>query len=348
MADWALKYGYGGGTVAVSLSSRNVTGSPLASASLVESGEAGSNVTPCGVFRFEMETDTTVSIAAVSPYDLKSVALFTGTRTVTADGATENLNLLPGVSVVLSSSAVAGDAFEIGIGCYWDAVSSVWVRAMPLDVAFTGLTGDARSIVAENISGSVQSNCFVIVTNAMWIANGQTAIRPFQAFRQTGLLNPVAHADLLGEAVTFDDLVEGTPNTISILVDGSAIDVWDVTNDALIADGVGLKCDGSTVYRFDDTTDYRSGEFILSEDVSETDTATIYVSDGGEFVEISDTVNAYVAGTTGVYLTSSGAPEGVVSEDDTVAFNLRLSAPEAKTTAMNQRLFSVRLSSVGI
>jgi hypothetical protein len=348
MAGWILQYSQPSGTVDIGISTRNVNGSPLVSAEIIDARDSGSNVTPCGAFRFTFLSSTTLSIETISPYDVKNPALFSGARTVISDGVTENLNILPGVAVVLSTSAVEADSFEIGLGCYWDSSQSTWIRGLPIDVAFSGIVGETRSIIATNDTDSVQCVCQAVATNTIRIENTESSIRPLLAFRQAGLTNPVADTDLLGKSITFQNLVEGTPNTVSMLVAGLGIDVYDVTNDTPISGGVGLNCDDTTVYRFDDSTDYCSGEFILSSDLEVTDSAIIYVSDGGDFVELSDTVNGFVTGSSGIYLTEDSAPEGVVSDGEGITFQIRLNAPEDKTSEMNQRLFSLRISSVGI
>lgn len=346
MPGWNIKYSYGEGIVDVRLSSRPVVGTPLVSVVIADS--LGVNTLPCGVFRFTMASETSVLIEAVSAFDVKNPALFTNTMTVIADGVTENLNLLPGVAVILSDNAVAGDQFEIGVGCYWDSATLAWVHALPLDIAVSGNVGASRLLHAKNDSGTTQCNCQAVVTNAMWITNAQSPSRPFLSFEQTGLLSPAAHDDLAGKAVTFDDLVDGLPNTVSILVDGASIDVYDVSNDETIAGGAGLKCDGYTVYRFADSTDYQSGQFVLSADLEESDTAIVYVSDGGDFIEISDMFNDFVIGSSAVYLTQNGAPEGVVQDGESVTFAVRVNAPSDASVDLNQRLFSLRILSVSV
>lgn len=346
--EWQIEYSYGGGMVDGDLDSRNVLGSPLTSVAFVAEHVAGSNVTPAGVFRCTLASTTTLSIAASDPGDSHSPAVFAGTVTVVADGVTSNLNIIPGLSIILSSSSVAGDIFEIGVGCYYDTATSTWVRILPLGLCFTGQIGDERSLYAHNVSAYTQANSQLVVTNAMRVTNGQTVQRPFKAFWQTGLENPTAHTDLLGVPVTFTDLVAGTPNTVSILVNGTTIDVYDVTNDALLSGGVGLECDGSTVYRFDDSTAYCSGEFVLASTLAVTDTATLYVSDGAEFVEIATTDSAFAAGTSPIYLTEASAPSGAVSAGTSIHWKIRLVPPEAKDSTLNQRLFSIRIESDGV
>lgn len=348
MSGWNIQWSYNGTLTDAEISSRNVNGSPLVSVERINQREAGSNSTPSGVFRLTMEAIDSLSVSILHFADTNSPTLFSGTKTVVADGSTPNLSIIPGLSLVLSANAVAGDIFDIGIGCFFDTDSGAWIRVLPFDLIVSGATSAERVLYAKNVSGSTQGNCQVFVTNAMRVINDQEVDDPFVAFRQTGASNPTADSDSTGRAVTFTGLVEGTPNTISILVGGVGIHVYDVTNDALISNGVGLQCDGTTVYRFDDSTDLRSGEFILATTVSESSTATIFTSDGGDFAEISDGDTAFVAGYSGIYLTDTDAPEGVVSDQVAVPFKLRMVGPSAKTTALNQRQFSIRIQSEGI
>jgi hypothetical protein len=348
MTSWQVQSSYNGSLVDADVDSRNVVGSPLVSVGRVGARESGSNTASSGVFRLTMQSTTTVSVLVQHYGDLNSPVVFTGTSTVVADGSTQNLNLVLGLSVVLSSHAASGDVFEIGVGCHWDSDSSSWVRILPLDLVVSPSTSEERTLYAKNISGSTQCNSELTISNSMRVVNGQAVNRPFFAFRQTGLTNPVADSNLNGKPVTFTDLVEGTPNTVSILIGGPGVNVYDVTNDASLSNGVGLKCDETTIYRFDDSSDYRSGEFILSSGVTETDTAVVYVSDGGDFVEISDGNSAFVAGTSGIYLTEENAPEGVVTNSTAVPFKVRLISPPGKTLALNQRQFSIRVQSEGI
>lgn len=344
---WKIQQSYGGVLTDVDVSSRNVVGVPLVAVTRIAQREEGSNVPIAGVFRFTMVTDASVSVEAVDGGDIKSPELFSGTHAVVADGASQNWNLIPGLSIILAVSAVAGDIFEIGVGCYWDATNSTWARMAPMDLVASGATSEERTFSALNDTTSVQCNTQIVATNSARVINGQTPSRPFEAFRQTGLLNPVADTDFLGRAITFDDLVSGTPNTVTLLVSGIGFDVYDVTNDAIMANGVGLKCDGTTIYRFADTTDLCSCEFILSDALAATDTATIFVSDGGDFVQISDGLTDFLAGTTPVYLTSDDAPEGAVNAGDAVAFKIRLLCPLDKDATLNQRSFSLRIQSQG-
>jgi hypothetical protein len=138
------------------------------------------------------------------------------------------------------------------------------------------------------------------------------------------------------------------PKQVDILIDGSPIDVFDVTNDTLIAGGVGLLCDGATVYRFADGTAYQSLEFTLDEGLQETDTAVVYVSDGAESIELATPTGAFVPGPTGVLVNSVGATvQGEVFDGEIAPFRIKLSVASSEGTSLNQRHFSLRVVSEG-
>jgi len=348
MSALEINYNYNGADYPLGVNYRNVIGSPVISASAIEALTSGSFCPLAGVFRFTMQWTTLVSVVAVHAEDIKSPSLYSGNKTVVADGVTINSSVLPGIALVLSDDAVYGDVFEIGIGCFYDSASSLWVRILPLGLAFANMTPVERTLRLTNTTVNVHCKVTIVATNQIRCVNATYLDRPFKCFRQTGSFNPVAHTTSSGKVVTFTSFATGSPNTASILVDGSALDVFDVTNDTLIASGLNLKCDGSTVYRFADGTDYQTGEFVLSSSLVSTDQATLYVSGGGSFVEISDGTNDFVPGTTGIAVTSENAPDGVVDSDSYVDFKIRLSNPGTSDLTLTPRLFSLRVSSEGV
>lgn len=347
--SWTLKYPYGGSEVSIQANYRNVTGAPVSSISVPSAQASGSMPLLAGVFRFTFESAASISVSYVNSGEIESPLLFTGTKLVTCDGSTINWNLIPGVGVVFSPLVTLGNVFEIGLGCYWDSSNAQWVRALPLGAGLPGMNGTVKTVVAANGAGYTQSNTKAVATNAIRIDNDQAYNRPFLCFRQTGLLNPTADSDLSGANVTFDNFSAGSPNTVDILVDGATIDVYDVTNETLISGGTGLECDGTTVYRFADGTKYQSGEFILSSSLVGSDTATIYVSDGGESVQLSTDQSSWVSGPTGIYLSGADAvSEGIVAASESVSFYVRLRPSSTEDSDLNQRQFSLRVESYGV
>ena len=343
MADWQILYNYGGSDRDISGYWRNVSGSPVVSAAPLASGAASFASPIAGVYRFTFESPSTVSCDRQGNQDVSNPLLFSGTRSVTADGATVNLNLLPGWGVVLSSFVGSGDTFEIGVGCYLDTDLMHWQRVLSFGPRLKSYASGSREVTAKNISGVELTDCVVVVTNAARVENDQAADRPFYAFYQQGLLNPTADADLDGMAVTFDNYTAGSPATVDILVDGDILDIYDVTNSALMPDGVGLNCDDTTVYRFVTGSKYQSVHFILSSSLTETDTATFYVSDGGDAVKISIGSGTAVSGPSGLVLTESGQDAGTVTDDGEVDIQLVLDPDAYSSTTLNARSFSFRV-----
>lgn len=323
---------------------RNLYGNPVLYADVL-SGAEGDNQRIAGVFRITLMDIDQCMCEAVHFGDYHSPVLWDGIKEMVADGTTVNANLVPGIGITLSGEAIEGDQFEIGIGCYWDAVAGTWFRGLPMDLLVSGYDSAERRLAIRNVSGRTQCNCVIVGTNAMRLENDQTASRPFAQFRQVGMLNPTADTDASGTQISFADLVEGTPNTVSILVAGLPANIYDVANDTMISSGIGLLCDGSTVYRFPDGYPNQGGEFVLSPDLEVTDTATLFVSDGGDFLMIAAYDGDFVPGTSGIWITSSGAPEGVVAADSTVEFRIKLASLSEADLSFNPRLFSLRVQS---
>lgn len=345
MSNWEIRYG----SAAVSVSYRNTIGAGIISVSQIADHASSSQTPPCGIFVLTFLASNKVSIEAKNYEDLKSPALWVGWKDVVADQVTSNLDIIPGLDFKICSGLYDGWQSEVGIGCYWDDANEKWRRITAFGLGIGGIEGKESYISVYNNTGLDQTNCRAILTNGARIENGQDSYRPIYAFRQTGLLNPVAHTDLDGIGISFDNYVGGSPATVDILVSGSQIDVYDVTGDSLISNGVGLKCDDTNVYRFADGTDYQSCEFILSSSLAQTDYAQIYVSDGGDFIEVYDDESGdFVDGPDGAYITASNCGMGVVPSGDYAEFRVRLNPSAGETVGLNQRQISVRINSEGI
>lgn len=351
MSDWVLAYDASGTVVSADSSFVNLTGAMLLSISVIGTGLEGAQPPPAGIFILTADTNSAVSIGYKEIQDMRSPALFVGSVSVVADGVTGNKNVIPGLSIVFNANLTPGIISEVGVGCYWDTtLGGIWQRLTSLGLGAPGVTGSDRVLTLKNMTGNDQSNCQVVVTNGVRVANITGFSCPFFAFRQTGLLNATPDADANGQAVTFVNLnTTTTPATIDIKVAGTSIDVYDVTHGALIPNGEGLWCDETTVYMFADGTKYQGCEFLLSEDIVEGNSAQIFVSDGGAQVELYDADNGeYVTGATGVNLTATGCGVGVVPNGLTAQFIMRLNPAAGLTVDLNQRQFSIKVISVGI
>jgi hypothetical protein len=349
MSDWSLSYNVGGVMETADVSFRNAKGPLISSVALIEPYAAGYQPPPAGIFVIEAVSPISVLVYHKSIVDLKSPVLSAVPKEIIPGVINPNRELISGLDIRFGNGVFEGWKAEIGVGCFWVRGAGIWQRLTSFGIGAQGVTGSSQMIYIKNNTGTDQSNCKILAENSVRVVNGTSFSCPFYSFRQTGLLNPDPDYDLLGSAVTFANLVEGTPNTIDILVRGLSLDVYDVTHETLIVDGLQLLCDGETVYRFDDGTIYRSCEFVLSTLTSESDTATIYVSDGGDFIELyNPATGAFVAGSSGVYMTSDNCGLGVVLADDSVMIEARINPPSGKDITLNQRQISFRIASAGV
>jgi hypothetical protein len=343
MSGWQILHTYNGIDRDITGCWRNVTGSPVRSAAKVAPGAPGFASPIAAVYRFTLVSPAAVSCRGISNEDSLNPLIFSGTRSVIADGATVNLHLLPGWGIVLASDAQAGDVFEIGVGCCLDEDFMSWQRILSFGPRMTGYTSAARTVTAKNISGGTLTNCIAAITNAVRVGNDQGPARPFHAFYQQGMLNPTADQDQDGVPVTFANYVPGSPCTVSMLIDGNGEDIYDVAADRVLPRGIGLKCDGATLYAFLHGSKYQSARFILAADLAEPDSATLFVSDGGESVWVSSGSGTPVAGPSGLTLTETGKSYGVITHNAAVSIHLVVDPNSYSSADLNARGFSFRV-----
>jgi hypothetical protein len=342
MIHWQLLYTYGGSDRDVTGYWRNVVGQPIVSAVKIGPGQEADASPTAGVYRFRFETASAVSCRKASPQDSLNPLIYSGSRNVIADYVTENMNLLPGWKMVFRGDVQAGDEFEIGVGCCLDSTSKTWQRILSFGPRVAGFVSEPRTLIAKNVSSVTLTDCKLVATNAIRIANGQGSARPFKCFRQAGILNPEPDSDLDGTEVSFANYTPGSPPTVDLLTSGSPIDMFDEVAGGIIPGGVGLKCDGTTVYRFADGTKYQSGTFILSDSLEQTDTATMFVSDGGSTVWLATPSESFVPGPAGLVLTQDGQTQGYILSNGTALFRIQLAPSSESVPNLNARSFSLR------
>lgn len=131
-------------------------------------------------------------------------------------------------------------------------------------------------------------------------------------------------------------------NTYRMLVDGDAVDLLD----SIGAPVQGVKT-GET-YHFADNSKYRSCFFQMATSFDGTETVTISVSDASNFVETSVSPNTgFVRGSDGLTLTGSGQTSGVVANNQTVSFYLRLRSEANSLSVLDKWPFSLRIVGYG-
>lgn len=351
MSDWEFRYQEPEGSYAtLNYDFQNVIGTPLYEAGIAQVQEGDgyfANPLVSGIYTITFIDSTHITITSADGYDRANPYL--SETSVTISDFDWNYDIIPGLKIVFSSPS-AGDICRIGIGC--DLVQPVleeppyWIRRFPIGPVVAGRTSIPYHYRIYNMSGVEKTGCMAYVTNAIRVENIAANAKPFEWFRQHGDLNPSADSNLNGMAVTFDNFIEGPYFPyVDILVNGNQISVYDVKNDVTIPDGTGLGLDSDNEFQFSDGTKYQSGRFKLNELMQETDTAILYVSDGGSFIQVSTDGNTYVAGTTGVELTEDGEDDGVIGIGGYADLYLRANVPLASSSSLNLRLFSLRIGS---
>lgn len=342
MSHWQFLYAFGGSDSDIAGSWRNIVGAPVLCAYKIPRGSEGYRTAVAGVYRFTLETPTSVTCRRTSSWDAKNPLIYSGRRTVSADFSTENKNLLPGWSVVLREDVRAGDEFEIGAGCRWNGDTGVWQRITAFGPRMAGFVSTDQSLKARNISAAPLRDCKLVATNAIRVASSQGALGPFSCFYQSGILNPESDTDLDGSEVTLINYRPGAPATANILIDGNPIDVYDVSADSIVPGGAGLRCDGVTLYRFADGTKYQSGTFCLAEALPGAGTTTIHVSDGGSSAWLAGADGSFVPGPAGIILTEQSQGRGTITAGGIVPFKLRIQPPDCDAPDLDARIFSLR------
>jgi len=219
-----------------------------------------------------------------------------------------------------------------GVDLLDDNSAAVW------DVVLPGYETSARTIRVTNNSGVNLESCRLVATNGITDSSPDDR---FSEILQSGHGNPYPCKDLNNLPITFTVTDAGPPAVVDLLVDGSGWDVWDVTNEAQKSTGTGLTCDGITRYRFAIGTNYESIEFVLSSTFVD-GTSYIWISDGGDACRVAMTGETLTTGIDGAEITETGEADGVITVGGYVDIDLALFPSALMTSALNERLFSLR------
>ncbi len=304
---------------------------------------------PAGLYVVQFSTATSVTIYELAGANKPESTLNpwiqwvidNGPFTVVVDGVTANYNILPGWSFVFGQWTQAGDEFVVAVGCLRDGRN--YVRALSYSQRIPGNYDSPRTFKVQNNSGLTLTGCSLVATNAIILVNGDTGEnRPFASFYQTGLMNPTPDSDSTGATITFDNYAAGSPPTVDILITGETVSILDVAADSIIPEGVGLQCDGATVYSFVEGDKYQSGTFTLSANLAESDTAQIYVTPGGDNVELASLTGDFASGPVTLVLTQAGQAAGTVLNAAEVSFRLRINPAADTSSDLGLHVFSLR------
>lgn len=304
----------------------NTTNTPIASATDLENGQAVADIYTLAFTEAAgvVTVDITPAEGSKSPYGATGV-------TVTADDATENLNIVPGVSIVLSSSIVTGWAAKVSFGARMTSAAAT-TDILNIGVIEAGNSSTAQRIAAVNVGAddSVQTTVDA-VPGFYWEQSGAGDIILEINSHTDDTREHLAAKDTL--AITFVNWADGVGanagyKTCDVYVDAAKCITTAVFN-------------GSTRYQYgvsgyDDGTDLLVGLSIILANSTDDPTAvtiTLTVGEGDDWVELA----ADSAGSPGAYqtaaltLTEPGQTAGTVRTSRVAYFWCRWTIPDGAT-----------------
>jgi hypothetical protein len=225
--------------------------------------------------------------------------------TVDISADNHNLHVIPGLDLQFNVDLVDGSAAVVSVGYeYCNAYSEVGEIGdilgrteyyNPLSAyGLVDSTGNVSSSINKgmlykwriyNVSGTLQTGCQFHVRPLVRL-DQSNANTPFDQW----FMGPAGDCSLTKNnddayALTFSDLAAGSPNTISLhcsaTVDMLITEINSMTyvpTGTTHADATGLKCDGSTLYRWDALGIY----FVLATSTTNASTASVWVKHGDE------------------------------------------------------------------
>lgn len=304
----------------------NTVNTPIVSATWLDDGESISDVYTVAA--------TSSSAVNVTADDTKNEVVGTGIS-VTADDATVNYGVVPGVGIVFSSSLANGWTAKIGIGAFM-ATDGSTVDRFNIGVGESGSTTTQRRITAVNVGTESSASTAVYALPGSFI---EKAAQPWVVSLRPHT-DPTYHASAVptDDTITFADFQSATPNTADVLVN-SVKTIEDA------------KLDGSELYQYGsgngyiDGVDGFQGLGIVFADNGDPTSQSLdfYVRDSDDWIEFAPDVT----GSPGTWqsgpltLTESGETSGTITAAGTVNFWVRMVIPSS-TSPGDRRLFLLR------
>lgn len=318
---------------------RNTSGSPITSVT-----PNNERLLVAGIYKITVSSSgdpATINLVAQGDDAPKNPIADTGIS-VTNDNSTANKNVIPGLSIVFNIASTS-DIGYIYVGSYYDGSDDQDVINFGgVDAGNYSPSSSGRKIYVKNDGTYDVTDAEVKIINAVRIEQDNPQ-RPFYKSYQNYDYNPINHTTMTGKNITFANVGSGT---CDVLIGGNTFNVEEVGG-SYSGTSTGLNMDDSTIYEVtSDTIDFPKGwRFILSSSLQGTDTATLYVSDGGEKVEIAPDVSGspgtWQDGTTALTIGDSGGVSGDIDVGDSGVFWIRFHPESSETPDLNMRLFTI-------
>lgn len=286
-------------------SKRDVVGTAIISVA-----KAGNGLQRAGIWTLTFNTvnpgvSAVCVVASADPHDPSRNS---GGVAVLLDGSTVHTNVIEGLGLVFSSGVGFNSSWTSTVyyGAYYDSGAAADRSITRVGQVTAGASSTARRIAVRNDGADLAASAQVVVVNGVRFTHGSGT--PFVKLEYTEI-SQTANFDP-GYAITFANKnTTPTPDVVDILVDGSTYDVKRIDTGEAFPGGSAVPMDGATVLEW--TSGPLTGlRFVLASSTANSDTATIFVSDGARLVKIAPDVSGsegtYQAGTTALQLTEDG------------------------------------------
>jgi hypothetical protein len=302
----------------------NTVSTPLISFSSLGNGQAISDIY---VLTFTNTAGTiTVDVVTSLPTS-KNIWAATGVSCV-ADDSTPNLNIVPGVSLVLSSGIMTGWKATVSIGAKMTS-GGVTTDIFNQGIISAGSTGTQRKIAAVNVGGEDAADSSVVGLPGPYFSPKSSVDYVKAILPHTNSVRQHFGVDAV-KTITFTNWQDGTGadagfKTCDIRVDG----IICITT--ALFDGVSKYEYGHA--RYDDVGDLLRGFYITLQLTTSDPTSasiTLTIRDDLDYIQLAPD-NLGVPGawqTTPLTLTESGQPSGVIRSSQYTYYWQNTSLPD--------------------
>jgi len=242
-------------------------------------------------------------VTSLDPHD---PSRSTGTA-VLLDGTTVHTDVIEGLGLVFSSSGSFNSSWtaQVYYGAFYDSSDQTENSILRFGTIVAGDDSGAQRLAIRNDGGDLSASTTIQVVNGVrfvFVSGTPLVLVDYTEGNPTANFNP-------GYDMTFDNKVVGSPSTVDVLIDGNNYDIQRIDTGTSFPGGAGVPMDGNTVLEW--TSGPLTGvRFVLSTALTDTDEATLYVSDGARLVQfapdLSGSPGTYQAGTTPLQLTEDG------------------------------------------
>lgn len=252
-------------------------------------------------------------------------------KTVTADGATPNTTIVPGVSIVISASTDTGWKARVSVGNYLETDGS-YTAFFSYGIVEAGETSTGQRVAVKNVGADDAANTVLYSLPGLHVSGGTyetllSFIRPHSSPTRHKLATAGTYS------ITFSDWKTGGSGkkTTDIYVDGvKAVEDAEFDNATVYEHGCGVG--------YDDSADKLKGlQICLADTVQDPTAQTIILTirDGSTWVKFA----ADSGGSPGAYsyqdltLTESGESSGTITAGGAAYFWHRWDPPLATAPA---------------